>query len=93
MAGGDVLRAELVGALDEPAELEVLVAHHARIRRAAGLVFLGEVLDDLALELRRFVNEVIGNAQLVADGAGVRDWPAGRSTCPRRARRSPAARA
>ena len=73
MAGGDVLRAELVGAVDEPAELQVLVAHHARIRRAAGLVFVGEVLDDVLLEFRRLVNQVIRDAELVADGARVGD--------------------
>ena len=38
-----------------------------------GLVFVGEVLDDLVLKLRRFVNQVIRNAQLVADRAGIRD--------------------
>ena len=59
--------------LDEAAELEVLVAHHAGIGRAAGLVFIGEVLDDLALKLRRLVYEVIGDAQLMADRARVGD--------------------
>ena len=73
MAGGDVLRAELVRALDEPAELQILVAHHARVRRAAGLVFIGEVLDDVLLKLGRFVDEVIRDAKLVADRPGVRD--------------------
>src|SRR5580693_8431654 len=59
MAGGDEIRAELVCAVNEPAELQVLVAHHARIRRATGLVFVGEVLDDVLLEFSRLVNEVI----------------------------------
>jgi len=31
MAGGDELRAKLVRAVNEPAELQILIAHHARI--------------------------------------------------------------
>jgi hypothetical protein len=73
MAGGDVIRAELVGPVDEPAELEVLVAHHAGIRRAAGLVFVGEILDDVLLKFRRLVNQVVGNVELVANRAGIGD--------------------
>ena len=73
MARGDVIRAELVRAVNEPAELQVLIAHHARIRRAAGLVFVGEILDDVLLEFRRLVNQVIRDVELVADGAGVGD--------------------
>ena len=73
MAGGDILRAELVGAVDQPAELQVLIAHHARIRRAPRLVFVGKVTDDVLLEFRRLVNQVIRDAELVADGARVGD--------------------
>ncbi len=73
MPGGDELRAELVRAVNEPAELQILVAHHARIRRTASLVFVGEILDDLGLKLLRFVNEVIRNAERVADRAGIGD--------------------
>ncbi len=73
MSGGDEIRAELVRAVNEPAELQILIAHHARIRRAAGFVFVGEVLDDVLLEFRRLVNEVIRYAELVANGAGIGD--------------------
>src|SRR5271170_2319784 len=73
MAGGDELRAELVRAVNEPAKLQILIAHHAGIRRAAGLVFVGEVLDDVLLEFRRLVNEVIRDVELVADAARVGD--------------------
>src|SRR5207247_5222642 len=52
MAGGDVLRAKLVGAVNEAAELEILVAHHAGIGRAARLVFVGKVLNDLGLKFK-----------------------------------------
>ena len=73
MAGGDVVRAELLRPVNQAAKFQILIAHHARIRRAARLVFVGEVLDDVLLEFRRFVNQVIGNAEGVADGAGVGD--------------------
>ena len=71
MAGGDVFRAQLVGAVDQPAELQVFIAHHAGIGRASGLVFIGEILDDVLLEIRRLVDEIIGDIQLLADRAGV----------------------
>ena len=73
MAGGDKICAELVRAINEPSELQILIAHHARIRRAAGFIFVGEVLDDVFLEFRRLVNEVIRDVKLVADGARVGD--------------------
>jgi hypothetical protein len=61
VASGDILRPELVCPLDEPPELEVLVTQHTRVRCPAGLVFVGEVLDDLVLKLCRLVNQVIRN--------------------------------
>jgi hypothetical protein len=38
-----------------------------------GFVFVGEVLDDVLLELGGLINEVIGDVEFVADGAGVGD--------------------
>ena len=73
MSRRNKIRAELVCAVNEPAELQILIAHHARIRRATCLVFVGEVLDDVLLEFRRLVNEVIRDVELVADGARVGD--------------------
>ena len=73
MSGGDEIRAELVRAVNQSSELQILIAHHARIRRATGLVFVGEILDDVLLEFRRLVNEVIRDVELVADGARVGD--------------------
>ena len=73
MSRGNEIRAELVRAVNEPAEFQILIAHHARIRRAAGLVFVGKVLDDVLLEFRRLVNEIIRDVELVADGARVGD--------------------
>jgi len=85
-------RAELIRALNEPAELEILIAHHAGIRCAAGLVFIGKILDDVLLEFRRFVNEVIRNTKFVADGARVGDGLRAAAFCPPRGSRNPAAR-
>ena len=73
MAGGDVLRAELAGPIEEAAKFEVLVAHHAWIGRSASLVFGGEILNDPVLEFRRLVDEIIGDAQLMADRPGIGD--------------------
>jgi hypothetical protein len=71
MPGGDEIRAQLVRPVNEPAKLQVLIAHYAGIRRAPGLVFIGKVLNDVLLKIRRLVNEVIRNVERVADGAGV----------------------
>src|ERR1019366_2581241 len=56
MSGGDEIRTELVGAVNEPAKLQILVAHHTRIRRASSLVFVGKILDDVFLKIRRLVH-------------------------------------
>ena len=69
----DELRAKLIRAVNEPSEFQILIAHHARIRRAAGLVFIGEVTDDVLLEFSRLVNEVVRDVELVADRARVGD--------------------
>src|SRR5450432_4180711 len=73
MSRRDEIRAELVRTVNEPAKLQILVAHHARVWRAPGLVFVGEVLDDVLLEFRRLVNQVIRDIEFVADGARVGD--------------------
>ena len=73
MSRRDKIRAKLVRAVNQPAELQILIAQHAGIGRATGLVFVGEVLDDVLLEFRRLVNEVIRDVELVADGARVGD--------------------
>ena len=73
MAGGDVLRPQLIRPVNQPAKLEILIAHHTRVRRAPGLVFVRKVVDDVLLKFRRLVDQVIRNAQLVADGARIGD--------------------
>lgn len=69
----DEICSELIRARDEGAELEFLIAHHARIGSASGFVFIGEVLDDLLLELLGFVDEIIRDAEFVANGARIHD--------------------
>ncbi len=71
MSGGDPFGAELAGTLGEGAELEVLVAHDAGVGSAAGAVFLSEVTDDLGLEVAGFINQVEGDAEPMADRAGI----------------------
>ena len=45
MPGGDVIAAERLRFVPKISELELLVAHHARIRRAARLIFAREIID------------------------------------------------
>ena len=71
--GGDEVAAQLSGSVEESSKLEVLVAHHAGVRRPSSSVFFGEVADDAFLEFGRFVDEVVGNAEAGADAAGVHD--------------------
>src|ERR1700722_11446591 len=73
MTGGNVIRPELISPVDEPAEFKVLVAHHARIRSATGLVLVGEVLNDVLLKFRRLINQVVGNIEFVANRPGIGD--------------------
>jgi hypothetical protein len=62
MPGGNIGAAECLRFVPEIAELQFLVAHHAGVRRAPGLVFAGKIIDDEALELVRFIHHVMGNA-------------------------------
>ena len=73
VASGNFIRAELISALDEPAEFQMLVAHHAGVGRAAGFIFVGEILDDVFLEVFRFINEVVANAEVITNGTGIHD--------------------
>src|SRR5687767_9791386 len=73
MAGGNVFGAELPGAIDEIAKLEALVADDAWVRRAASFVFFGEVIDDLLLEIRGLIDEIVRDAEFVRDRPGVHD--------------------
>ena len=62
MSGCDVIAAERFGFPPKISKLQFLVAHHARIWRATGLIFAGEIIDHGALELIGFIDHVVGNA-------------------------------
>src|SRR5438477_2322243 len=78
MPGGDIIAAERLGLAPGIAELEFLIAHHAWVRRPAGLVFAGKIIDHESLELVRFINNVMRNAKRMrhASRIGDRLWPA-----------------
>ena len=73
MAGRHMRGAERAGLGEQVAELELLVAHHARVRRATGGVFAGEIIDDQPLELARLVDDIVRDAERMRHAARVRD--------------------
>jgi hypothetical protein len=73
MTRSDVIAAECPGFAPEITELEFLVAHHARVRRPAGLIFAGEIINHDALELIGLVNHVMRNAERMRYAARVGD--------------------
>ena len=75
VAGGDEVGVELLAERPELAELQPVVADDARVRRAAGEVLVGEVVDDpveVVLEVERVERNVepIGHAPGVAGVEG-----------------------
>ena len=62
--------------LDEPAEFQMLVAHHA-VKRATAYI-VGKILNHVLLKILSFIDEIIANAKVGANGAGVHDglWTA-----------------
>ena len=73
VAGGEVGRAHRDGAAEQRGELQMPVTIQARVRRAPGGVGGGERRDDVLLELPLEVERVKGDAQCLADGAGILD--------------------
>ena len=71
MAGGDKIGVQVAGALHEGSELELLIAEHARIWGASDLVFIGEIPNDLALEVGRFIDQVERDTQPMANTASI----------------------
>ena len=61
MASRDVVAIQRLGFIPQIAELQFLIAHHAWIWSAAGLIFAGEIIDHGFLELIGFVHHVMGN--------------------------------
>src|SRR5215475_130854 len=78
MARCYVLAAECPGFAPQIAKLEFFVAHHTRVRRPAGLVFAGEIIDHDTLELISLVYHVMRDAERVRYRARIGDglWPA-----------------
>ena len=70
MAGGDEVGLQLLAVGPQLAELQPVVAHHAWIRRAAGEILVGEVIDD-AVEIALEIQRVKRNVEPVGDAAGV----------------------
>ena len=68
---GDKLRAQPIGAIQQGAKLEILVAHDTGIGSAPGFVFIRKVLDDTILKFPRLVDKVVGDAQFVTDGTRI----------------------
>ena len=77
MAGRQNLRAEVARGFKQVAELDRLVALHARHRRLARHIAFGETVDDRLLEAAFVVEHVMGNADALGDGARVVDVAAG----------------
>ena len=73
VARGDVIRPERAGLLPEVAKFQLLVAHHARVRRAPGAVFAGKVINDELFELIRLVHDVVRNPDPMSHTPGVRN--------------------
>src|SRR6516225_4839274 len=78
MARCYVLAAECPGFAPQIAELEFFVAHHTRVRRPAGLVFTGEIINHDALELIGLVHHIMRDAERMRYAARIGDclWPA-----------------
>ena len=73
VAGGDEGGAEAACLAPEVAEFKFLVAHHAGVGGAPGLVLGGEVVDDLRLEIGGLLDDVMRDAEGMGDAAGVGD--------------------
>ncbi len=77
MAGRQRIRPKLAGGRQQIGELDRLVAGDAGDRRLAGDVALGERVDHRLAEPLLVVEHVMGNAERLADTAGILDVLAG----------------
>jgi hypothetical protein len=73
MACRDEPRSQLIRPVEQPAELQVLIAHDARVGRPAGFIFIREILNDFRLKLFGLIDEVVRDPQLVANRSGIGD--------------------
>ena len=77
VAGRQHVGAELLGGVEQVAELDLLVAGDARDRRFAGGVAFGEAVDDGRGEAALVIEHVVRNAECVGNPARVVDVLAG----------------
>ena len=70
---GDVVRAERLRLAPQVAKFHLLVAHHARVRRAPVFVLVGEIVDDQPLEVFPLVDDVMRHAQRVRHAPRIGD--------------------
>ncbi len=73
VASGDAAGADLAGGDQELIELDVIVAEGAGDGGAAGEVVGDEGLDDVGLEALLLIDEVVRDAELFGDAAGIVD--------------------
>src|ERR1019366_9234234 len=73
MGGGHVVRAHGIGHLQEAFELDVVIAEGAGDGGASGEILLDEGLHHVLFELPLEVDDVVGDANLLGDAAGVVD--------------------
>ncbi len=73
VAGGDAVGADLAGGDEQLVELQVVVAERAGDGRASGEILVDEGADDVALEAVLLVDDVVGDAEVLGDAAGVVD--------------------
>ena len=80
VAGRQHVGAELLGGVEQVAELDLLVAGDARDRRLAGSVAFGEAVDDGRSEAALVIEHVVRNAECVGNSARIVDVLAGAAT-------------
>ena len=67
MAGGDAVRAQAQGGVQQGPELQAAVAVDAGVRRAARAVFAHETVHHLAREALALVEDVKGHTEALGD--------------------------
>ncbi len=77
MARRQHVGAELLGGVEKIAELDLLIAGHARDRRLAGGVALGKAVDHGRGKAALVVEHVMRNAERICNPAGIVDVLAG----------------
>ena len=77
MAGQQRLAAEFLRQFEQIGELDRLVAFDARHRRLAAGIAVGKRIDHRGAKARFHVDDIMGDAEPVGDGAGIADIGAG----------------